>query len=231
MTTALGSITKALDYDLSMLVRTQKAKRRTARAEWVGSDIWREMVLKSMQGLRFTHEHEDDRGFVTKLVHQLSNQLLSVIIFLNCYPGRRGGWDLISREDTVQQLAGEDLGNILKSARHKTALTHGPLKRWAPESLLKVPRTYSELPLGPSGAFGLRTRKRKHSSFPTFFSVRLSLLDTKVPFLLRNSFANFSQVWWPLGKLWTQFRGLRPSMPWPRQTPSALPCPDLFIMT
>ena len=67
LTTALGSVIKALDYDLSMLVRTQKAKRRTARAvkdaklveECDGSDILGEMVLKSMQGLRYIHEHED----------------------------------------------------------------------------------------------------------------------------------------------------------------------------
>ena len=91
LTTALGSIMKALDYDLTMLVRTQKAKCRTARAvkdaqlieQWVGADIWKEMVLKSMQGLRYIHEHMDDPGFWTKWVHQLSNQFLSVIIFLN----------------------------------------------------------------------------------------------------------------------------------------------------
>ena len=161
LTTALGSIMKALDYDLSMLVRTQKAKCRTARAvkdaqlieQWVGSDIWKEMVLKSMQGLRYIHEHKDDPGFWTKWVHQLSNQFLSVIIFLNCYPGRCGGWELIARDDMLQQLANENLGNVLKFARHKTALTYGPLKKWAPESLLKALRMYSELPLGPSEYF------------------------------------------------------------------------------
>ena len=53
----------------------------------------------------------------------------------------------------MQQLAKEDLGNVLKFARHKTALTYGPLKKWAPESLLKALRMYSELPLGPSEYF------------------------------------------------------------------------------
>ena len=59
LTTALGGIIiKALDYDLSMFARAQKAKRRAARAvkdaklieEWVGSDIWKEMVLKIHAG-------------------------------------------------------------------------------------------------------------------------------------------------------------------------------------
>ena len=118
---------------------------RTARAvkdaklieEWVGSDIWKEMVLKSTQGLVYIHEHKDDPGFFTKLVHQLSNQLLSVIIFPNCSLGRCGGWELISREDMAQQLAKEDLGNILKFARHETALIYGPLRKRAPETPVK----------------------------------------------------------------------------------------------
>ena len=75
-TTALGNILKAVDYDLSTLVRTQKAKCRTTKTvkdailveEWVGSDGKR--FLKSMQGLRHTHEHKDDRGFFSKMVHQ-----------------------------------------------------------------------------------------------------------------------------------------------------------------
>ena len=72
----------------------------------------------------FIHEHKDDPGFLTKLVHQLSNQFLGVIIFPNCYPGRCGGWELISREDMAQQPAKEEAGNILKWARHETALTY-----------------------------------------------------------------------------------------------------------
>ena len=78
--------------------------------EWVGSDIWKETVLKSTQGLVHTHEHKDDPRFFTKLVHYLPDQLLSVIIFPNCYPGRCGGWDRISREDMAQQLAKEESG-------------------------------------------------------------------------------------------------------------------------
>ena len=35
----------------------------------------------------------------------------------------------------------------------KTALTYGPLKKWAPESLLKALRMYSQLPLRPSEYF------------------------------------------------------------------------------
>ena len=86
-------------------------------------------------------------------MRQLSNQLLSVIIFPKCYPGRRGGWERISREEKVQQLAEEDLGNILKFARHETALTHGPLRKRAPENLFKALRMNSELPLEPREFF------------------------------------------------------------------------------
>ena len=45
------------------------------------------------------------------------------------------------------------LGNILKFARHETALTYCPLRKRAPESLFKALRMYSELPLGPSENF------------------------------------------------------------------------------
>ena len=127
--------------------------------ERVGSDIWKETVLKSTQGLVYIHEHKDDPGFLTKLVHQLSNQLLSVIIFPNCYPGRCGGWERISREDMVQQAVKEESGNILKCARHETALIYGPLRKRAPENLLKALRMFSELPLGLLSTFGLCTRK------------------------------------------------------------------------
>ena len=101
-----------------MFARAQKAKCRTARAvkdakvieEWVRSVIWKEMVSKSTQGLVYIHEHKDDPGFFAKLVHQLSNQLLSVIIFPNCSLGRCGGWELFSREDMAQQSAKEESG-------------------------------------------------------------------------------------------------------------------------
>ena len=39
-----------------------------------------------------------------------------------------------------------NLGNILSCARHETALTHGPLRKRAPQNLLKAPRVHSELP-------------------------------------------------------------------------------------
>ena len=90
-----------------MTVKSKKAQRLEEKAikdaalieEWVGADVWREMVEKSMQGLRFIHEHKDDPDFFTKDVHNLANQLLGVIVFLNCFPGRcggeGGGWELI----------------------------------------------------------------------------------------------------------------------------------------
>ena len=95
----------------------------------------------------------------------------------------------------VQQAVKEEAGNILKCARHEIALMHGPLRKRAPENLLKAFRMYSELPLGLSDYFWTpNTKKHKHSSFPTFFSVRPSLLETEVPFLLRFLFANCSLV-------------------------------------
>ena len=118
LTTALGSVTKTLAYDLSKFARAQKAKCRAARAvkgaklmeDRVGSDISRIMALIPTQGLVYIHEHKDDPAFFTYLVHHLSNQLLSVIIFPKCYPGRCGGWELISREDMAQQSAKEESG-------------------------------------------------------------------------------------------------------------------------
>ena len=53
----------------------------------------------------------------------------------------------------MQQLAEEDLGISLKFARHETALTYGPLRKRAPENLLKALGMHSELPLGPSEYF------------------------------------------------------------------------------
>ena len=98
------------------------------------------MVSKSTHGLRCIHEHKDDLGFFAKLVHQLSNQFLCVIIFPNCHPGKCGGWERISREEKVQQLAKEDLGNILKFARPETALIYGPLRKRAPDTPVKSSR-------------------------------------------------------------------------------------------
>ena len=44
-------------------------------------------------------------------------------------------------------------GDNLKFARHETALTYGPLRKRAPENLLKALGMHSELPLGPSEYF------------------------------------------------------------------------------
>ena len=48
------------------MVKSKKAQRLEEKAikdaalieEWVGADVWREMVEKSLQGLRFIHEHK-----------------------------------------------------------------------------------------------------------------------------------------------------------------------------
>ena len=62
------------------------------------------------------------------MAHQLSNQFLSVVIFLNCYPGRCGGWELIDRADMLKQLSKEGSGNFLMRVKHNTAKTYGPLE-------------------------------------------------------------------------------------------------------
>ena len=146
LTAASGNTMKSLDLDLSSLVMSLKAKLRERRAQidtsnienWVGSDVWREMVLKSMHGLVFIHEHEDDPEFFTKSVHLMSNQFLSVIIYLNCFPGRCGGWELIDRADTVEQLARENHENLFTFTKHKTAKVYGPLKKWVPDSVVRA---------------------------------------------------------------------------------------------
>ena len=86
MTTALGNILKGLGGDLSTLLKSKKAGRE-ARAlkdtknneEWVGSDVWREMVLTSKHCLRCLHEHKTVPGCFTNNVHNLPNHCLSVI--------------------------------------------------------------------------------------------------------------------------------------------------------
>ena len=55
--------------------------------------------LKSLQGVRYIHVHQDDSGSFSKTVHQLSIQLLGVILHPNC------GWEFVEREDTVEQLS------------------------------------------------------------------------------------------------------------------------------
>ena len=105
------------------LVRTQKAKGRRARAVKDPKDV------KSMQGHRQIHEHKDDHGFWSKMAHQLYDQFLSVIIFLNCYPRRCGAWELIGRADMLKQLSKEGLGNVLTRVKHNTAKTYGPLEK------------------------------------------------------------------------------------------------------
>ena len=41
-----------------------------------------------------------------KWTHSLANQFLIIFVFLNTYPVRCGGWELIEKDDMVAQLAG-----------------------------------------------------------------------------------------------------------------------------
>ena len=52
--------------------------------------------------------------FWGKWTHYLANQFLVIILFLNMYPGRCGGWELMAKADMMAQLAGDlILKNIL----------------------------------------------------------------------------------------------------------------------
>ena len=128
---------QALEWELKALVKGAKAQRREERAKkdtvnidnWVGADVWRAMVRKSMQGLTYIHNHRDDVNFFNKSVHQLANQFIGVIIFLNSFPGRCGGWELFSKEEMVLQLAKEEEDDILTFFKHKTVKVYGPTEQ------------------------------------------------------------------------------------------------------
>ena len=137
LTTALNTIGKALEYELSAIVKNKESQRRANKAQedaqmiqnWVGSEVFKEMVLNAFKGLLYIYEHMDDDGFWNKWTHYLANQFLIIIIFLNTYPGRCGGWELIEREDMDVQLACElILKNILVFTHHKTAKAAGPVR-------------------------------------------------------------------------------------------------------
>ena len=103
---ALGSVLKPLHWELSFLVKTNKANGHYARAikdarhteQWVGSDVWHDMVLKAIQGLRYIHDQKDNPGFVSNVEHSLSNHFPSVIIYLNCNAGKCGSWEQMDKE-------------------------------------------------------------------------------------------------------------------------------------
>ena len=161
LTSALGNIVKALDWELSHPLRahaaTQKEKKAQKDAErieqWVGSDVWGSMVLKAMQVLTYIHDHKDDEGFFSKGVHQLANQALMIIIFLNCFPGRCGGWELLDKDEVLREILKEEWDNIITIYNHKTKNFYGPLKKWTPNSIHRALLMYSLLPLRDSELF------------------------------------------------------------------------------
>ena len=106
-----------------------------------------------MQGLQYIFDHKNDPHFFSQSVHQLANQFLSIIIFLNSFAGRCGAWELISREDMIGQLSNPNTENILTFHRQKTALVYGPLRKWAPRVVPQALRLYNDLPLRESEFF------------------------------------------------------------------------------
>ena len=99
LTTALGPLARALDYEMAAPTRSKEQQRQIAKAvklvklvdDWVGADIYTEFVTKAHQGLRYIWEHAADAGFWDKWVHSLANQFIAIIIYLNLYPGRAWG--------------------------------------------------------------------------------------------------------------------------------------------
>ena len=75
------------------------------------------MVLKSMQSFRYFHELEDVPGFFSKMVHQLSNQFICVIICFNCWLDKPGLWEQIGKEDMAEQLSKECFGTDCEHIR------------------------------------------------------------------------------------------------------------------
>jgi hypothetical protein len=138
LTTALQSLSKALEYEMSAQQKHLETKRRNKRAikdsklidSWVGAQIYLDMVLLAFQVLKYIHLHAWEDGVWDKWTHYLANQMLIVIIFLNTYPGRCGGWELITKDEMEAQLAGELViqKGVLVFTKHKTVKVYGPLE-------------------------------------------------------------------------------------------------------
>ena len=143
-------------------LKTKEVQRKASKAkkdaelieDWVGSDVYLEMVLKAYKVLKYIWANKDEEGFWEKKVHQLANQMLIIIIFLNLYAGRCGGWELITRADMVAQLD-SDLAQqcILLFEKHKMAAVYGTLKKWVPFVVMQPLCWYRELPLGDATYF------------------------------------------------------------------------------
>ena len=162
LTTALGSISRALEYEMGVRLQHVEAKRRGNKAQkdaamtqnWAGAEVWKELVENAHLVLKHIWSHKDDPDFWTSEIHLLALQCVVLIVFLDCYAGRSGGWELIERADMVEQLAGDLAStNVLLFAGHKTWKTYGTLKKWAPNGVLQALRWFSELPLGDGTYF------------------------------------------------------------------------------
>ena len=129
LTTALGCICRAFGYEMGARMKHTEALRKATKVDkdavaihnWVGAEVWKELVVDAHLVLKYIWSHKDDPGFWTKDIHLLALQCVVIIIFLDCYSGRSGGWELILTEDMVEQLAGElAASNVLLFKRHKT---------------------------------------------------------------------------------------------------------------
>ena len=138
----------------SAIIREERATKDAADIEgWCGPEVWRSMVRKSMLGLKYIHQHKDDPEFWSKTVLALANQFLACIIFLNSYPGRCGGWELITTEEMLSQLSSGEPKNILVFRKHEPRKWYGHLKKWVPKPVFKALVMYSGLTLGQRELF------------------------------------------------------------------------------
>ena len=132
-----------------------QSERREERAEkdslnideWVVADQWHRMVKQAMLGLKFVADHKEDHGFGARksTIWKTNSLWIFFLIFMNTYPGRCGGWELILRSEMHSQLARQEHNNVFTFSKHKTAKNFGPLKKYVPNSVVKASRLYSEL--------------------------------------------------------------------------------------
>lgn len=153
LTTVLSNISVRINLDLANAIKKQKGVRRCARAiadgvnleNWVGPKKWGFMVELAMEGLQFIYNNKATPGFWDEHIHRLANEFMIVILFLNSYPGRAGGWELLEQEEMRTQRKMNQ--PVYKFVRHKTAETYGPQLKWVPAAVAEAIWLYQQLPI------------------------------------------------------------------------------------
>ena len=79
LTTALGSISRALDYEIGVRTRNAEAMRKGEKVQddavaiqnWVGAEVYKELVEKAHLVLKYIWSHKDDPDFWSNNIHML----------------------------------------------------------------------------------------------------------------------------------------------------------------